>query len=152
MITAGPPHQGESAATTPSSAAGRGARRVAPTLGPRRLAAAFRAAFAGLGHLVRHEPNARIHVALALAATLLALALGLSAAEWALLVTLFGLVIGLEAMNAAVERLADLVSPEADERVKALKDLAAGAVLAGALAAAAAGGFLFLPRLARLLG
>lgn len=127
-------------------------RSPGPVLGPRRLVRTFRAAVAGLVALIRHEPNAQIHVALACGASVLGLWLGLSAAEWALLATLFGLVIGLEALNTAIEGVADLVEPGRDPRVGRIKDLAAGGVLAAALAAAAAGGFLFVPRLVRLLG
>src|SRR5947199_6776653 len=79
-------------------------RRV---LGPRRLVRSFGAAFAGLGHLLWREPNARIHGALALLATALGIWLGLSAAEGALLATLFCLVIGFDALNTAVVELAD---------------------------------------------
>ena len=127
-------------------------RRPGRLLGPRRLARTFRPAVVGLGHLIRHEPNARIHRALAAIALGLGAWLALSPVEWALLVTLFGLVIGLEALNTAVEGLADLTVPQRDPRVGRVKDLAAGGVLAAALAAAAAGAFLFVPRLLRLLG
>jgi diacylglycerol kinase len=126
-------------------------RRGAPTLGPRRLLRSFAAAFAGLGHLLRHEPNAQIHAALALVATALGIWLGLTPPEWALLATLFGLVIGLEAMNTAIEGLSDLAMPAQDPRVRTIKDLAAAGVLAGALGAAGAGLCLFGPRLVHLL-
>jgi diacylglycerol kinase len=127
-------------------------RQGAAPLAPGRLRRSFGAAFLGLGHLLRHEPNAQIHAALALVATALGLWLGLTPPEWALLMALFGLVIGLEAMNTAVEGLADLAMPHRDPRVATIKDVAAGGVLAAALAAAAAGLFLFGPRLLHLLG
>ena len=123
-----------------------------PVLGPRRLARSFAAAFLGLYHLLRHEPNAQIHATLALAATALAIWLGLPAHEWAILCALFGLVLGLEAMNTAIEGVADLAMPRQDPRVATIKDLAAAGVLIAALGAAAAGWFLFGPRLLRLLG
>jgi len=127
-------------------------RQRAGLLAPRRLRRSFGAAFAGLGHLLRHEANAQIHAALAVAATGLGLWLGLTPPEWALLMALFGLVLGLEAMNTAVEGLADLAMPRRDPRVATIKDVAAGGVLVGALAALAAGLFLFGPRLLRLFG
>jgi len=126
-------------------------RPAAPILGPRRLVRSFGAAFAGLGHLLRHEPNAQIHVGLALLATALGVWLGITPPEWALLATLFGLVIGLEAMNTAIEGLSDLAMPARDPRVRTIKDLAAAGVLAGALGAAGAGLCLFGPRLVHLL-
>jgi diacylglycerol kinase (ATP) len=126
-------------------------QRAAP-LAPPRLRRSFGAAFLGLGHLLRYEPNAQIHAALAIVATALGLWLGLTPPEWALLMALFGLVIGLEAMNTTIEGLADLAMPRRDPRVATIKDVAAGGVLAAALAALAAGLFLFGPRLLRLLG
>jgi len=120
-------------------------------LGPRRLWRSFGFAFAGLGYLLWREPNARIHGGAALLAVALGVWLGLTPSEWALLMALFGLVIGLEAMNTAIEALADVAMPHRDPRIQHLKDVAAGGVLAGALAAAAAGLFLFGPRLWRLL-
>ncbi len=137
-------------ASPPSAVAYR--RTSARGLGARRLGRAFGAAFGGLGQLIRDEPNARIHVALAGVATGLGLWLGLPPAEWAVLLALFGLVLGLEAMNTAIEAVADLARPEPDARVRRLKDVAAGGVLVGALAAAGAGACLFVPRLVRLLG
>src|SRR5581483_4755164 len=127
-------------------------RERAGALAPRRLRRSFGAAFAGLGHLLRHEPNAQIHAALAAVATALGLWLGRTPPGWALLMALFGLVIGLEAMNTVAEGLADLAMPRRDPRVATIKDVAAGGVLAAALAALAAGLFLFGPRLWRLFG
>ena len=121
-------------------------RRARGVLNVARLCRSFAAAFAGLFHLVRHEPNARIHAAIAVAVTALGLAVGLAPLEWAVLVGLVGLVIGLEAMNTAIEGLADLAMPDRDPRVQTIKDLAAGGVLAGAMAAAAAGCWILGPR------
>ena len=126
-------------------------RRAGPALAPRRLGRSFAAAFAGLWHLLRHEPNAQIHAALAVLATALAYWLGLPPAEWPVLAMVFALVIGLEAMNTAVEGLADLAMPRQDPRVRTIKDLAAGGVLVAAIAALAVGVCLFGPRLLRLL-
>ena len=135
----------------PATAAPVARDRRAATLGPRRLLRSFSAALAGCWLLLRVEANARIHVGLAVVAAALALWLGLTPAEWAILFGLYGLVLGLEAMNSAIERLADLVQPAPDPRVRAIKDLAASGVLVGAVAAAAAGLALFGPRLLRLL-
>lgn len=52
-----------------------------------------------------------------------------------------------EAVNSAIESLADLVSPEYNEAIKNTKDLAAGTVLIMAIAAAIVGFIIFLPKL-----
>ncbi len=103
----------------------------------------FRYAARGLRELVAREPNARIHAAATLAVCGLALGLGLSRLEWCVLVLAIGLVWLAEALNTALEQLCDLVSREEHPLVARAKDLAAGGVLAAALAAALVGLLLF---------
>jgi len=47
------------------------------------------------------------------------------------------LILALEAMNTAIERLCDLVQPEFDPKIKAIKDVAAAAILIAVLLYAA---------------
>lgn len=60
---------------------------------------------------------------------------GFSAAKWAILAVLCGLVIALEMVNTCVERLCDLLCDRYDFSVKIIKDIAAAAVLAVSFAA-----------------
>ena len=110
--------------------------------------ASFRYAGRGLRELVASQPNARIHAAATLGAGLLALALGLSPLEWCALALAIGLVWLAEALNTALELLCDLASREPHPLVARAKDVAAGGVLAAALAAALVGLLLFAPKLA----
>lgn len=71
--------------------------------------------------------------------------------EWATVVIVIGAVLSAEAVNSAIESLADLVSPEYNEAIKKTKDLAAGAVLIMAIAAAIVGFIIFIPKLGILL-
>jgi len=57
-----------------------------------------------------------------------------------------------EAINTAVEDLCDHISPQFDEAIGRVKDLAAGAVLAASLAAAAIGLLTLGPPLLKTLG
>ena len=45
-----------------------------------------------------------------------------------------GMVLSAESMNTAVELLADALQPDSDERIRVVKDVAAGAVLITAIA------------------
>jgi len=89
----------------------------------------FGYAFHGLSTLVSTQPHARIH----LVATLLVLAAGLRLHflrwEWAAILLCIGMVWMAEAMNSAIEFLADEVTLERRERIGKAKDVAAGGVL-----------------------
>lgn len=112
----------------------------------------FRFALRGIGELFRHEPNARIHLGIATAVVALAAMLGLPARDWAVLVLAIGLVLALEALNSALEALADRLAPDPHPLVARAKDTAAGAVLLGAIAAAILGLLVLGPPLLASLG
>ena len=78
----------------------------------RRLAHSFYFAFAGLFFLFRTQRNARIELALGLCAMGVAWWVGISRAEWGVLVLASFCVIILEGLNTAVEAAVDLASPE----------------------------------------
>lgn len=105
----------------------------------------FGHAFRGLSTLVQTQSNARIHLAATVSVICLGLFLGVSVIEWAVLALACGLVWAAEAINTAVEFLADRVAPEKHELVRRAKDTAAAGVLAASIAAAAAGLLIFLP-------
>lgn len=111
----------------------------------------FRYAFRGLGTLLESEHNARIHLVAAVGVVAAGCFFGLSAGEWIAVSLAIGAVFAAEAFNSAVEALADLVSPDYHPLIKRAKDLSAGAVLCMALAAAAVGLIVFLPKLSALV-
>jgi diacylglycerol kinase len=116
----------------------------------RSLIAAFGYASAGVGHLIRSQRNARIHLVLTILAVLLALWLKISALEWAVLSLTIGLVLLAETMNTAIEAAVDLASPNSHPLAKIAKDTAAGGVLIAAVTAIVVALFLFLPPLLTL--
>jgi diacylglycerol kinase (ATP) len=113
----------------------------------RARAQSFVAAGRGLAVLLANEANARIHLAATIAAIALGGWLDLDAAEWCWIALAIALVWVTEALNSALEALADAVHPGRDPRIGRAKDLAAGAVLVAAIAAAVIGALLFGPRL-----
>jgi diacylglycerol kinase len=112
----------------------------------RARAASFAFAFRGLGAFAR-EPNARIQLAVGVAVCALAAWLRVSRAEAALLALAIGLVLAAEALNTALEALADRVAPDPHPLVARAKDVAAASVLLAALAAAATGLLVLAPPL-----
>lgn len=107
----------------------------------------FQYAFNGIKLLVTKEHNAWIHCFAAICVLIAGALLGLSRMEWVAVVIVIGAVLGAEAVNSSIEALADLVSPEYNEAIKRTKDLAAGAVLLMAIAAAIVGLIIFIPKI-----
>jgi diacylglycerol kinase len=110
----------------------------------------FSYAFNGLKILFREEHNAWIHLLAALAAIAAGFFFHISANEWLAIVLSIGLVISAETMNSAIENIADFVSPEKNESIKRIKDLAAAAVLICALTTVVVGLIVFLPKVLHL--
>lgn len=117
----------------------------------RKRIASFKYAFNGIGLLFRNEHNAWIHAAFTVGVTIAGFGFGLSATEWIAVAFAIGSVLAAEAFNSAIEALADHVSPERHEQIKRTKDLAAGAVLLTAIAAATVGLIIFIPKFIGLL-
>jgi len=116
----------------------------------RERAASFRHAIRGIGLLIRTQPNAWIHLAATLAVVLVGKLLHVSRGEWLALVLAIGLVWTAEALNTAIEFLADEVSLERRERLGLAKDTGAGGVLLASITAAIIGLIVFVPHLLAL--
>ncbi|MDE5883121.1 MAG: diacylglycerol kinase family protein [Muribaculaceae bacterium] len=110
---------------------------------------AFIYAWQGFKALLRYEHNARIHLVAAVVAICAGIIFGISAVEWCVVVMCIGLVIAAEALNSAVEALADKISPDYDPLIGRAKDLGATAVTLLALVAAAVGCIVYLPYIIR---
>ena len=99
------------------------------------------------GRVLLAQHNAWIHAAATLLVVVLGLVCRVSRLEWVALALAIGLVWAMEALNTAIELLADEVSLEQRERLGRAKDVAAFAVLIAALAAVAVGLLVFWPHL-----
>ena len=107
----------------------------------------FRFALKGLSDLLRSQPNARIHLAIAVLVSLAGFFFRISRMEWIAVVICIVLVFALEAVNTALEYLTDLTSPEYNPLAGKAKDVAAAAVLLVAFGALIVGLIIFLPKL-----
>jgi len=111
------------------------------------LLRSFRFALSGLSHLWETQRNFRIEVAIGLVALAAGLLARLERWEWVALLLTIALVLVLEALNTTLEHAVTLASPNIDPRAKAAKDVAAAAVLIGAIISVAIGILIFGPRL-----
>lgn len=76
-----------------------------------------------------------------------AILLQVSRVEWAMLIMCIVLVLSLEALNSALEKLSDQVTKEYSPLIRDAKDMAAGAVLIAAIGSAIIGLIIFVPYL-----
>jgi diacylglycerol kinase (ATP) len=112
----------------------------------RKTIRSFRYAGRGLADLFRYENNAKIHALAAVAVVGAGVWVRLSPLEWAVLVIQIGLVFAAEAVNTALEKLADRLTTQQDPLIRAAKDLAAGAVLITAITAIVVAALIFGPK------
>ncbi|WP_153555993.1 diacylglycerol kinase [Roseimaritima sediminicola] len=109
--------------------------------------AKFRYAAGGLRHGLATHSSFAVHIPVAVLVLAVAAWLKLTSWRWAVLVLCIALVVCLELVNTAIERLVQAVHPERDERIGHALDLAAAAVLVAALAAVLVGLIVLLPPL-----
>ena len=108
-------------------------------------------AFRGLYIFLKTTRNAKIHIFLGILAIILGCYLNISYTEWISLVLVIGLVFISEAFNTAIEIDIDLTSPEYHPYARDTKDVAAGAVLIGAVIALIVGFLIFVPKMLNML-
>jgi diacylglycerol kinase (ATP) len=105
----------------------------------------FGYAFRGMGTMLCSQRNAWIHAWATGAVVAAGFVLRVSADDWKWLVLALVSVWGAEALNTALEFLANAATPEFHPLVKKAKDVAAGAVLVAAIGAAVIGALIFIP-------
>lgn len=119
----------------------------------RRRLLSFVYAFEGWWHVLRTQPNAWIHATISVVVFGLAFWLHLSRIEWAILLLTTILVWMAEFANTALEAVVDMTMPDYHPLAKIAKDVAAAAVLVGALGAVIIGLLIMGPPLwQRLFG
>ena len=97
--------------------------------GRQSLLRSFANAWNGIMVCVVEERNINIHIFAAVMVLIFGNILDISVTEWCICFVLFGLIMGMELMNTAVESVVDLVTEEWRPLAKRAKDCAAGAVL-----------------------
>ena len=105
----------------------------------------FTFAWKGILTCAGHEQNITFHLIAAIRVLAAGFCFGISRTEWMVVMLCIGTVIAAELFNSAIERLVDMVSPEWQKIAGEVKDIAAGAVLITAIAAAIVGMIVFLP-------
>ncbi len=107
-------------------------------------------AFKGLWILVSTEDSIKAQLFFALVASILGFYFDITSMEWAVQSLTIGLVLVAEAVNSAIEEVADFIHPEFHVKIGLIKDIAAGAPAFAALISLIIAGIIYIPKIALL--
>ena len=105
----------------------------------------FRYAFKGAYLLISTERSIIIQISLAILSVPAGFIIGITKTEWLFQVLCIGLVLSIEGLNTAVEKLCDFIHPDYHKKVGFIKDISAGAVIFAALTALAVVLIIYIP-------
>ena len=111
----------------------------------------FRFAFSGIKNLIKNEHNARIHFGALIFVIGFGVLFKIELIEWIAITIVSGLVLLAELLNTAVERLADFVESDWNDKIGIIKDYCAGAVLISSLTSVIVGGLIFIPKIIEMI-
>jgi len=103
-------------------------------------------AFKGMYVLLRTEASIKIQFFIALFMAGLGFYFEISAMEWMVQLLAVGMVMGVEGVNTAIEKLADYIQPAKDVRIGVIKDISAGAVMIVSVVACIVGLIIYVPK------
>lgn len=107
----------------------------------------FGFAWQGIKSCIGKEQNLSFHLITSTVVVVAGFIFDITRVEWLIIILCIGVVVAAELFNTAIERLVDLVSPGRHPIAGQVKDIAAGAVLVCAVAAAIIGLIIFVPYL-----
>ncbi|HEX8577892.1 MAG TPA: diacylglycerol kinase family protein [Flavobacterium sp.] len=105
----------------------------------------FKYAFAGAYKLITTEHSIMVQFSLGILVTAAGFYFEITKMEWLFQTLSIGLVLSIEGLNTAVEKIADFIHPDFHNKIGFIKDIAAGAVFFAALAALAIGIIIYAP-------
>ena len=103
-------------------------------------------AFKGAIKLITTEHSIMVQSSIAVVLIIAGFYFNISHEEWLFQTLAIGLVLSIEGLNTAVEKVADFIHPEFHHRIGFIKDIAAGAVFFAALTAMVIGLIIYLPK------
>jgi diacylglycerol kinase (ATP) len=101
----------------------------------------------GAYKLIITEHSIMVQFSIAILITIAGFYFNITKEEWLFQILAIGLVLSVEGLNTAIEKVADFVHPNFHERIGFIKDIGAGAVFFAALAAICIGGIIYIPYL-----
>ena len=104
-------------------------------------------AFKGAIKLISTEHSIMVQTSVSVLLVIAGFYFDISHEEWLIQTLAIGLVLGIEGINTAVEKVADFIHPEFHERIGFIKDISAGAVFFAAMAALAIFSIIYIPKI-----
>lgn len=104
-------------------------------------------AFKGAIKLISTEHSIMVQTSASVLLVIAGFYFDISHEEWLIQTLAIGLVLGIEGINTAVEKVADFIHPEFHERIGFIKDISAGAVFFAAMAAIAIFSIIYIPKI-----
>lgn len=105
----------------------------------------------GIKYCFIQEQNFRIHTLAIVVAIFAGCYFRVSSTEWMLIIICCMLVVAMEMINTAMEKMCDLVSRDLHPLIKCIKDVSAGAVLVCAAGSCIMGAIIFIPKIIQYL-
>jgi diacylglycerol kinase (ATP) len=102
-------------------------------------------ALKGAIKLMTTEHSIMVQCVIAIVVTIAGFYFDITTTQWLFQTTSIGFVMSIEGLNTAVEKIADFIHPNYNERIGFIKDIAAGAVFFAALTAIIIGLIIYLP-------
>ncbi len=103
-------------------------------------------AFNGAVKLITTEHSIMVQSSLAVILLFAGFFFNISKTEWLFQTLAIGLVLSIEGLNTAVEKVADFIHPNFNDKIGFIKDIAAGAVFFAAMTAIAICLIIYLPK------
>lgn len=103
-------------------------------------------AFNGALKLIATEHSIMVQFTLAILLIFAGFFFEINKTEWLFQTLAIGLVISIEGLNTAVEKVADFIHPNFNDKIGFIKDIAAGAVFFAAMTAIAIVIIIYLPK------
>ncbi|TCI84551.1 diacylglycerol kinase [Tenacibaculum sp. M341] len=107
--------------------------------------------FKGILILITTEDSIKAQFFIGLFITVFGFIFNISAIEWMIQLTIIGVVLVAEALNTAVEKIADFIHPEYHNKIGVIKDVAAGAAGFAAIISIIIGCIIYIPKIMNLL-
>jgi diacylglycerol kinase (ATP) len=104
-------------------------------------------AFKGAWLLLTTEDSIKVQVFIAIAVTVFGIYFNISNTEWMLQFLAIGMVLVAEALNTAIEKIADFVHPDYHIKIGFIKDIAAGAPTFAGVISLIIAGFIYIPKI-----